>query len=501
MFKVFGENHNSGKSVFDINREPVILIIEDDPISIKLLETTLKRDGYSISKAASGLEGMKLAAEILPDVILLDIVLPDINGFEVCRKIRNHKLLSDVVIIITTSLHDRESRIKGMEAGADEFITKPFDSDDLKIKMRSIAKLNRYRRIIAERAKFEWVVENSEEGFVIVDDNDMISYLNPQASLFLNLPIDNKELPQKTFKDIVLSQYNLEPKEAWVNWIDEKQKTTTRYFVRPETQLISSLWLQVECLRMPDNFNMGKIVRIKDVTNQKYSQARMRSFQSMIYHKLRTPMTSVLGGMEILSQHERLDMSRQELKEYIDETLNSLKRLYGSIEDIFSHQEALRLSGFEDSLRLTECKELIEFAEDYLGLKPINLKIKLQNIHYKFPLSKRAVEFVLVEILENSKKFHPSNNPEVTIEIKNQDNNFISIKIIDDGRTIPPENLNKVWAPYFQIEKIFTGNIAGMGLGLSSVATIIWGVGGSCSISNRIDKPGVIVELILPVMK
>ncbi len=212
-------------------------------------------------------------------------------------------------------------------------------------------------------------------------------------------------------------------------------------------------------------------------------------------------MTSVLGGMEILSQHERLDMSRQELKEYIDETLSSLKRLYGTIEDIFSHQEALRLSGIEDSLKLVECRDLVKFAEDYLGLKPINFKILTHNRDYQFPLSKRAVEFVLVEILENSKKFHPSNSPEVTIEINNHDNNFVSIKIIDDGRTIPPENLNKVWAPYFQIEKIFTGNIAGMGLGLSSVATIVWGVGGSCSISNRIDKPGVIVELILPVMK
>jgi len=499
MFKVFGENHNSGKSIFDINRKTTILIVEDDPLSSKLLETTLKKEDYSVCCVSTGEEGLSKAAEILPDVILLDVVLPDINGFEICRKLRNHKILSDVVIIITTSLHDRESRIKGMDAGADDFLTKPFDNDDLKIRMRSISKLNRYRRIIAERAKFEWVVESSEDGFVVLDENDFIVYLNPQAKLFLNLPMDLQEMPGEKFKQKVIAQYNLEPKEAWDNWMNEKNNTVARYFVRPETHMISSLWLQVECLEMPNNFNMGKIVRMKDVTNQKYSQARMRSFQSMIYHKLRTPMTSVLGGMEIISQHEKIDLSKQELREYFNETLSSLNRLYATIEDIFSHQEALSLTRLEDSLKISESKTLLSYAKDYLGLKSIRLKINTENNDLLVPLSKRAVEFIIIELLENSKKFHPNNDPNILIEIKSAGKNQVSIKVFDDGRTIPPENLNKVWSPYYQIEKIFTGNIAGMGLGLSSVATIVWGVGGTCSISNRTDKPGVIVEIILPV--
>ena len=501
MSKVYGDNHTSGKSDFDINRNITVLVIEDDPLCSRLLESTLGKENYEIYCESSGMDGLKKAAEILPDVILLDIVLPDLNGFEVCRKIRSDKLLGDVVIVITTSLHDWDSRIKGMEAGADDFITKPFDTEELKLKMRTIAKLNRYRRIIAERAKFEWVVERSEDGFVIVDDNDSIVYLNSQAKLLLNLPMDNREMPAKKLKDLVLEQYNLEPKQAWTNWMEDVKRSYLRYFVRPETPMISSLWLEVECLEMPQGFNMGKIIRMKDVTSQKYSQARMRSFQSMIYHKLRTPMTSVLGGMEILSQHEKLDMSRQELKEYLDETLSSLKRLYVSIEDIFSHQEALSFTGIEDSLQVQDFDEIIDYMKEFLDLQSISFKNYLQNKKTLIGLSRRAVEFIMIELLENSKKFHPHNKPEISVELRADSKEQIALRVIDNGKMIPPENLNKVWSPYFQIEKIFTGNIAGMGLGLTSVATIVWGIGGSCNMSNRIDKPGVVVELLIPVIK
>jgi DNA-binding response OmpR family regulator len=501
MFKIYGENHTFGKSVFDITRDTTILIIEDDPLGSKLLESALKKEGYLIYCAASATEGMKKAVDILPDVILLDIVLPDINGFEVCRKLRADKLLADIVIVIITSLHDRDSHIKGIEAGADDFITKPFDSDDLKLKMRSIAKMNRYRRIIAERAKFEWVVERSEDGFLIVDDDDHIVYINPQGRLYLNLPMDKNELPEKKLLDIIVTQYNLEPKEAWIDWMKETPRSITRYFVRPETPMISSLWLEVECLEMPYNFDMGRIIKLEDVTAQKYSQARMRSFQSAIYHKLRTPMTSVLGSMEILSQHDKIDMSKQELKEYIDEALKNLRRLIVSTEDIFSHQDSLKLAEIGDSFSLEDMNAIISYMEDYLNLKSISLKNYIQNKNILIPLSQRAIEFIIIELLGNSIKFHPNNKPEILIELRADGKEQVAIRVIDNGRNIPPENLNKIWSPNFQIEKSFKENIAGMGLGLSSVATIIWGVGGSCNILNRIDKPGVVVEIILPVVK
>jgi len=83
-----------------------------------------------IFTAQKGFEGLNKAKEEIPDIVLLDIMLPDVNGFEICNKIREDNKLENVAIIIITSLHDRESHKKGIELGADDFLTKPFDSEE-----------------------------------------------------------------------------------------------------------------------------------------------------------------------------------------------------------------------------------------------------------------------------------------------------------------------------------------------------------------------------------
>ena len=488
------------KSIDDLNRKTTILIIEDDPISSKLLESTLKKEDYLIFTAQKGQDGLSIAKEVIPDIILLDIMLPDINGFEVCRKLRDDNKLENVAIIIITSLHDKESHKKGIETGADDFLTKPFDNEELKLRVKAIAKLNRFRKIITERKKFEWVVERSDNGYVIVDKNDKIVYLNSQAKLFLNLPQNHNEVIEKKFKDIVLEQYNLEPKEFWGDWLNCKSEGVSLYFVRPESQFIGALWLEIEIFSIPEYEKSEKIIRMKDVTNQKYSQARMRSFQSMIYHKLRTPMTSVLGGMEIISQYDKIDLSQNELKEYFIEVFNGLRRLYDTIEDILAHQEAMSLSAYEDRFDLSDIEKLINITTESINIKPVELINHIKK-NILLPISERAFEYILYELLENSKKFHPKNDPLVRIEVNvNKDNEFVLL-VTDDGKHIPPENIKRVWAPYFQVEKIFTGNIPGIGLGLSSVATIVWSAGGQCTIYNRKDKSGVVVEIVLPIKK
>ena len=116
------------------------------------------------------------------------------------------------------------------------------------------------------------------------------------------------------------------------------------------------------------------------------------------------------------------------------------------------------------------------------------------------PLSKQAVELILREVLENAQKFHPQQTPAVEILIltlNNQQN--LRIQVIDDGLTLSPEQLTQVWVPYYQGEKYFTGETTGMGLGLSRVALLIWGAGGTCRLYNRDSGPGIVVEFILPL--
>lgn len=80
-----------------------------------------------------------------------------------------------------------------------------------------------------------------------------------------------------------------------------------------------------------------------------------------------------------------------------------------------------------------------------------------------------------------------------------RDSEFMILMVRDNGRYLPPEQLERIWAPYYQFEKTFTGQIPGMGLGLSTVATLVWQANGYCRLYNRPDRPGISVEIKLPL--
>ena len=137
--------------------QPKILIIDDDASIRDFLQAILRGEDYSIHFAENGLEGLSEAKRLLPDVILLDVLMPGLNGLDVCREIRSIKFLSTVPILLITSLSDRDSRLDGIRAGADDFISKPFDKFELLVRLSWITRLNRYRHIAEQRNELELV--------------------------------------------------------------------------------------------------------------------------------------------------------------------------------------------------------------------------------------------------------------------------------------------------------------------------------------------------------
>ncbi len=128
-----------------------ILIVDDDPLSLTTLESTLDGQGYEITSADNGLTALKKADELMPDLILLDVMMPFMDGFEVCRRIRATPKLAEVPIIILTALDDRDSRLLGIESGADDFLSKPVDRQELRLRVSTIVRLNRYRTLLTQR--------------------------------------------------------------------------------------------------------------------------------------------------------------------------------------------------------------------------------------------------------------------------------------------------------------------------------------------------------------
>jgi len=128
-----------------------ILIVDDEQSAHETISSILDGLGYRLEKAVNGLEALEKARAVVPDLILLDVMMPGLNGFDVCRSLRGNSLLREVPILLLTALDDRESRLNGLEAGADDYISKPFNSHELRARVKTIIRLNRYRTLLEQR--------------------------------------------------------------------------------------------------------------------------------------------------------------------------------------------------------------------------------------------------------------------------------------------------------------------------------------------------------------
>jgi adenylate cyclase len=128
-----------------------ILVVDDMAANIRLLEAILEPAGYSVVPASSGPEALELVVSELPDLVLLDVQMAGMNGYEVCRRIRENEATALLPIVMVTS-HDEEARIDGIRAGADDFVTKPLDQQELLLRVRSLVRIKQYHDTIRAQA-------------------------------------------------------------------------------------------------------------------------------------------------------------------------------------------------------------------------------------------------------------------------------------------------------------------------------------------------------------
>ncbi len=129
-----------------MTRTDTILIVDDNPLGREALEDLLFGQGYSLHFAASGLEALQKAAAVKPELILLDIMMPGMDGFEVCRRLRADPELAYAAVLLVTALDDSATQDRGAAAGADDFITKPFNRSELRARIREMVRKGRERR-------------------------------------------------------------------------------------------------------------------------------------------------------------------------------------------------------------------------------------------------------------------------------------------------------------------------------------------------------------------
>lgn len=138
-----------------------VLIVDDDLTARETLVAMLEGEGYDLQLAKDGIQALRMLEQIQPDLILLDVMMPGMDGFEVCRRIRSTRQLAEVPIILLTALDDRDSRVRGIESGADDFLSKPADRRELTARVRTITRLNRYRTLVEQRENIRHMAERT----------------------------------------------------------------------------------------------------------------------------------------------------------------------------------------------------------------------------------------------------------------------------------------------------------------------------------------------------
>jgi adenylate cyclase len=131
-------------------RKEKVLVVDDTPVNVKLLADVLTAKGYAVTTAASGAEALAKLEADRPDIVLLDVMMPGLSGYDVCKKIRENPATAMLPVVMVTALDPAGERVKGIEAGADDFLHKPINQPELLARVRSLLRIKQYQEQLAE---------------------------------------------------------------------------------------------------------------------------------------------------------------------------------------------------------------------------------------------------------------------------------------------------------------------------------------------------------------
>lgn len=244
-----------------------VLIVDDEERNIKLLNAYLMTNQYEIVEASNGEEALRMVNDFNPDLVLLDAMMPGIDGFEVCKRLKTGEKTKMIPVVMVTALREKEYRIKALEAGADDFLTKPVDRTELLVRVKSLLRIKSYHdqllhsyKEIAQKNEKLKELEGVREGLthmiihdlnnpltVILGNLELIKFDNENLSetqldmmeRCLNYSVDIRQLIQSILDVYRMEEGKLQPVKELTNVTEMLTDLTEQFIARAKMDQIS----------------------------------------------------------------------------------------------------------------------------------------------------------------------------------------------------------------------------------------------------------------------
>lgn len=457
-----------------------ILVIDDTPENLALLSQILKDKGYkvrSVTKPSTGLRGAQAAP---PDLILLDVKMPEMDGYEVCKRLKADQRTHDIPIIFISALGELLDKVKAFKVGGVDYITKPFQVEEVLARLEThltICKLQKQlqsqnkqlQQEILERTaaedKFKIIFRSSPNPITITTLTEG-RFLDVNPSLLNLTGYSQAEIIGKTITELN-SSISSEMYECAVQYLLENGSCHNKeYEIHTKEGQTRIVLISTELIELRGVQCTLSI--INDITERKRMEDE---FISLVSHELRTPMNSIIGALDLLGTQE-LGTLTDRGQQIINIATNNTERLIRLVNDILD-LERIKLGKI--AMHPVECQanELLIQAVQAMQAMADSAQVTLlvEPTPTQICADPDRILQTLTNLLSNAIKF---SEPGGSVWLRSSLNSeHLQIEVQDRGRGIPQDKLQLIFERFQQVDASDSRTKGGTGLGLPICRSII----------------------------
>ena len=460
-----------------------ILVVDDELANRRLLEAILVAEGFELIEASDGASALAALSDPSIDLVLLDVMMPGMSGFEVCHRIRGDLGLTSLPVVFVTALGDRASRIRGKDAGADDFLTKPVDDVELLVRVKSLVRLKRHHdEKERQRHLMQVILDSMGEGVVAVDKAGHFTMYNRAAERMLGKPSPDGIRPDE------------EPGASIARALRGQASSDVRVDVRHPDPEHAALHLVVSArpLSAAGGGRHGAVAVFRDMTRLLELDRFKEEMTSLLVHDLKNLIAVIRSGVDFAIECVEEDPG---VKEALVDARNAGKRALRLLTNLL---DVTRLESSRLALSQIQI-EMLALFDGVTGHRTAQLRgngIELEmstasaaTVTADLDLLARVVE----NVLDNAVRYTPPGG-RISLTADAVADDRVQIRIGNTGPPIPDEYREAIFEKYGQTSNAAPGaSRMNLGLGLYFSRLAIAAHGGRIWVETTPEFPTTFV--------